>query len=134
MDFYPTLTSAIAFSEAGRLEDWIHAFLLGEGDNRAFSDGLRKKDRIYYPPVKLPLDQFERSCGPEEGMPYPVEEGGFWSRIQRIQDRFLNTGWDMPPLIANIDTDVFVLNDGNHRYEALRQLGINSYWVIRWKS
>lgn len=134
MDFYPTLESALTFAEADKLEAWIHAFLLGEGDNRAFSEGLKKKERVYFPPIELALDQFERCCGPEAGLLYPVNEEGFWQRVYSIRDRYLNGDWDMPPLIVNVDTENYILNDGNHRYEALRQLGIESYWVIRWKS
>ena len=40
----------------------------------------------------------------------------------------------MPPLIVSIEDGSFVLNDGNHRFEALKQLGIREYWVIIWET
>ncbi len=55
MDYACTLTNAIECGEHGMIEEWVHAYLLSDGDNKPFSDGLRLFDRIFHPPVSFPL-------------------------------------------------------------------------------
>ena len=38
----------------------------------------------------------------------------------------------MPPLIVHYTRDGFELNDGNHRYQAYENLGVENVWVIVW--
>ena len=38
------------FAAAGKLEDWVHAYLLSDGDNPAFSHGLKLFDRFFLGP------------------------------------------------------------------------------------
>ena len=53
-----TLTSACAYAEAGRLEEWIHLYLLSDGNNVPFSEGLKDRPRTYLGPVQVPLRAF----------------------------------------------------------------------------
>jgi hypothetical protein len=106
-------------------------FLTGEGDNIPFSDGLKLEKRYYFGPVKFKLDMFERCCGPEPDKKYVVGRDAFERHVAELQKRF-DKGWDMPPLIVNYDSEGFELNDGNHRYEALKRSGINEYYFIVW--
>ena len=39
---------------------------------------------------------------------------------------------DLPPLIVCYIDGEFELNDGNHRLEAYRRLGVEEYYVIVW--
>ena len=39
-------------------------------------------------------------------------------------------GWDLPPLVINYSGGGFELNDGNHRHEMLRRLGIRKHRAI----
>jgi hypothetical protein len=134
VEYKPTATSAIEFSKANQLEEWIHLFLCGEGNNKAFSDGLKREPRLYYPPEKMRLDQFVRCCGPEEGMEYPVPEDSFRERVEGIVASYQTGKWDMPPLIVNRDENGYTLNDGSHRFEALGKMGIEKHWVIIWET
>lgn len=126
-------TSKVAreFSKEGRLEEWIHTFLNDEGNNVAFSEGLKLEKRFYIGPLKMPLSLFKRCCGPEEDMKYQINKGGFEWRVSEIQKR-MEGGWDVPPLIINFSDNTFELNDGNHRYQAMINKGVEEYEVIIW--
>ena len=126
-----TLTSARVFAGIGRLEDWVHAYLTSDGNNQAFSDGLKLCPRYYYGPLKINLDALTRICGPEEGMPYLVDKDGFERRVAWLMEEIRN-GADLPPLIVKWTGDGYELNDGNHRYEAFRRLGIEEVWAVFW--
>ncbi len=126
-----SLSSAKEFSEAGKLEDWVHLFLLSDGHNKAFSDGLKLFDRYYLGPFTMPLSLFSRCCGPEEDMKYQVNAEWFEKRVQSLK-KTLQTNDDMPPLIVHYVDHDFEICDGNHRFEALTQLGVTEYPVIVW--
>ena len=133
MEYKPTSSSAIEFSNADKLEEWIHLYLCGEGNNKPFSDGLKLEPRRYLMPKMTLLDTFNRDCGPEENMKWRLDEFHFYERVNRIIARYEKGDWDMPPLIVRYDGNMHELNDGNHRYEALKKLGIKEYWVIFWE-
>jgi hypothetical protein len=117
MPYACTWSSAREYAAHGRLEKWVHAYLLSDGHNKEFSDGLKLFDRYFLGPAVMPLKLFRRVRELEEV-------------IQREKD--------MPPLIAHyfVGEDSadgeFELNDGNHRLEAYSRLGIGEYAVIVW--
>jgi len=98
--FEPTTTSAIEHSGQNKLEDWIHLFLCGEGNNKQFSDGLKLERRQYIAPHKMGFDLFTRCCGPEPDMKWQIPEEPFQRRVNKIAKRFETGDWDMPPLIV----------------------------------
>ena len=126
-----SLSSVKEFTEAGKLEDWVHLFLLSDGHNKAFSDGLKMFPRYYLGPLTIPLSLFSRCCGPEENIKYQVNTEWFEKRVQTLK-KTLKSNDDMPPLIVHFVDHGFELCDGNHRFEALTQLGIKEYPVIVW--
>lgn len=125
------LKSALKYSKENRIEEWIHEFLLGEGNNTALSEGLKLFSRFYYGPVKLELTHFERCCGPEKDKEYIIDKLRFEEDVKRMINE-ISKEWDVPPLIVNYENKKFKLNDGNHRYEAMKRSGINEYYVIIW--
>jgi len=131
--FEATGKSAGIFAEAGKLDEWIQHFLHGEGNNLGFANGLKLEPRIYHTPKLMKLEKFQRICGFEVGMKWPVDEQGFNEKVDQVMKRY-KTGWDMPPLIIGLHDGEYELNDGNHRYEALRRLGIEEHWVIIWET
>lgn len=137
MDYACTLTNARQAAAQGELEQWIHTYLLTDGDNKAFSDGLKKFDRIYHPPVSFPLEGFTRNTGPEPNMQYKIHPEWFEVHVSQLMDA-IQTGEDLPPLIVHYyipeDKELgrFEVNDGNHRLEAFRRLGMERYHVIFW--
>lgn len=126
-----SLSSAKEFAEAGKLEDWVHLFLLSDGHNKAFSDGLKLFDRYYLGPFTMPLSLFSRCCGPENNMKYQVNAEWFIKRVKSLK-KALQSNDDMPPLIVHFVDHGFELCDGNHRFEVLTQLGVKEYPVIVW--
>lgn len=133
MVYEPTSSSAITFADANRLEEWIHLFLCGEGNNKPFSDGLKREPRRYHAPKLTALNTLNRCCGPEDDMKWQIDEFNFIERVEKIIARHQKGDWDMPPLIVCHDGSTYELNDGNHRYEALKRMGIKEHWVILWE-
>lgn len=131
MRYENTLTSAARFAETGRLEEWVHAYLLSHGNNRPFSEGLRRCERSWFGPLIMPSAWLERCCGPEEGMKFRIDADGFEARVAKLRAA-IAAGEDMPPLIINYAAGAFVINDGNHRFEAYQRLGVKECAVIVW--
>ena len=137
MDYACTLTNAQQAAAQGELENWIHTYLLTDGDNKPFSDGLKEFDRIFHGPVSFPLGLLTRNTGPETNMQYKIPPEPFEEHVKQLMDA-INTHKDLPPLIVHywIPEDKalgrFELNDGNHRLEAFRRLGIDRYHIIFW--
>ena len=137
LDYECSLQCAKAFAKAGRLEDWVHAYLLSDGDNPAFSHGLKLFDRFFLGPVSMPLTLFHRCCGPEEGMRWRVHPVHFEEKVSRIMEA-AREDQDIPPLIVHYlfseadGTPEFELNEGNDRFEAYKRLGMASTEVIVW--
>ena len=134
MRYEPTTTSAIAHASHGRLEEWVHLFLCNEGCNVPFSDGLKLEPRRYTGPQQMDLCLLIRCCGPEDNMKFQEPARDFRKRVASIMKKYKTGKWDMPPLIANRVDGHYELNDGNHRLEALKSLGITSFWVIIWET
>ena len=131
MEYAMTLSSAKEFSAHGKLEEWVHTYLLSDGHNKAFSDGLKIYDRYFTGPRVMPLRYFERCCGPEETMKFRVDAEWFEKHVEHLKEVLEKTE-DMPPLIANYVAGHFELNDGNHRLEALNRMGKTEYPFIIW--
>lgn len=131
LDYNYSISSAIQFAKNNKLEEWVHTYLLSDGNNKEFSDGLKLCDRYFLGPVKIPLHLFSRCCGPEEDMKYQVSAEWFEKHVSELAD-VIQTGKDMPPLIVHYTKGGFELDDGNHRLEAYKRLNIKEYFVIIW--
>lgn len=131
MEYKSTLSSAVGYARNGKLEEWIHTYLLSDGHNKEFSDGLKLFDRYFLGPVKMPLSLFKRCCGPEEDMKWVIPKANFEEKVKQLM-QVITENEDMPPLIVSYVDGHFELNDGNHRFEAYQRLGIAEYYVIVW--
>jgi len=131
MEYQNTLSSAIAFSQNGKLEEWIHPFLNADANNTTFSDGLKLFKRHYLGPIKMHVSSLKRCCGPESHMKWQVDREGFEKRVSSLQ-KSIESDHDMPPLIVQYSQEGFELNDGNHRYEAYVRSGYKEVDVIIW--
>lgn len=137
MDYACTLTNALECAAHGMIEDWVHAYLLSDGANKPFSDGLRLFERTWHGPVSFPLSQLSRNTGPEEGMRWRIPPEWFEQHVSDLMEA-IRAQADLPPLIVHYwipegkTEGEFELNDGNHRLEAFKRLGIGRYHVIFW--
>ena len=132
LDYECTLSSARAYAAAGKLEEWVHAFLLSDGDNKEFSDGLKLFDRYFIGPIRMPLNLFTRCYGPEEHMKFRAASVEWFEQCVGRLMEVIRQEEDMPPLIVHYVDGGFELNDGNNRHEAYKRLGIAEYDVIVW--
>jgi len=138
MDYQGTLSSAQEWSRQGMLEEWVHAYLLSDGDNKPFSDGLKIVDRIFLGPFRMPISLFHRCTGPvEEGLKFQVHPVVWERHVQQLME-VIPREPDIPPLIVHYlipegeQMGEFELNDGNNRWEAYTRLGIKEAHVIVW--
>lgn len=128
---FPLITAQEA-AEKNDLEGWAHRYLLSEGDNKPFSDGLHKEERYWRGPFLSPMSSLTRVCGPEEGMPYRYPDRKPWDDfIAYLMEGFRELE-AYPPLIVSYVDGKFIIDDGNHRFYAFSQLGIEECWVILW--
>ncbi len=131
LKYNSTLSSAKAYAEAGKLDSWIHLYLNENGRNVPFSDGLKLVARYYLSPIIMPLKFFTRCTGPEPEMKYQIDKNWFEYHVSELE-KAIQDNPDMPPLIVHYVEGEFELNDGNHRYKAYENLGIDKVWVIVW--
>lgn len=128
---YGNLTCAKEYAAQYKTEEWIHNYLLNDGYNKEFSDGLKLYERDFIGPIIMPLKLFKRCCGPEDDIMYQIDYKGFELNVSKLMEA-VKSNADLPPLIVNYTNDEFVLNDGNHRFEAYSRLEIKECHVIIW--
>ncbi len=131
--------TAIDYAQQGRLEEWVHGYLLGgPWRNEGLSDGLKLQRRWWRGPVELPLAMLARCVGTEPGMEYPVRAEYWEGRMAEMIASIRGAGagpLDMPPLIATFDPQTparLSVRDGNHRLGAYERLGWPNAWVLVW--
>lgn len=128
-----TVNEAIEFSKENRLDEWLQLFLREDkkdkfNANIALADGINLEERFFYGPVEFDLEKIN---------PVRIEEnlvGNELKYYNKVVDRMENdfNGNNFPPLILEYKDDKFYLTDGNHRYSALRNLGVSKYYSIIW--
>ena len=126
------LSTAQAYAQSSRLEEWVHAYLAtGEWANLGLSDGLKLQQRWWIDPIEVPLDLLIRVCGPEPEMLYTQDAAGWEKRVGKISNS-LEDSAALPPLIVHFDDGDYIISDGNHRHEAMVRKGWSHCWIIIW--
>jgi hypothetical protein len=59
----------------------------------------------------------------------PIDEHEWEADVQSMEAS-VESGWAPPPLLAEYQDGRILLQDGNHRYEALVREGAASAWVL----
>jgi len=126
-----SLKSVKTLSRDSRTSEWVHAFLLGPGDNRALSDGLKKAERRWLGPIEVPVAWLERCCGPEPEMEFQVGPVGWSNRLATLTEA-LDAGVDFPPIIAEYRDGRLSVRDGNHRLGTFELAGRETMWTLIW--
>lgn len=121
--------SAQKHARAGRLENWIHAYLATDGWNDALLEELRSHQRRWRGPVEAVLADLVRICGPEAHMEYRPEPAVWERNVTLLQEGFRDP-LHVPPLIVEYRQGKMVISDGAHRHEAMRRLGWRTCWVV----
>jgi hypothetical protein len=77
------------------------------------------------------VDDLVRLAGPEDDALVPIEPGE-WEGDVGAMEESIEQGWEPPPLLAQHQDGRLLLQDGNHRYEALVREGEPEAWVLVW--
>lgn len=118
-------------AERGELNAWVAEFLASPGsDNAALGEMLTDPPRTWVGPMKLPIDQLNRLAGPsDDPVLVEVDEDDWRDDVGEMAEQ-ISAGWEPPPVVVTFRDDQLVLEDGNHRVEALRQAGRDDAWGL----
>lgn len=127
-----SLASAFAAAEQDDLARWVGDFLASRGsDNATLAAGLAQRLHWWLGPKRIPLDDLVRLAGPEDEVLVPIEKGE-WEEDVETMEESIEQCWEPPPLLAQFQDGRLLLQDGNHRYEAMRRAGDDDAWVLIW--
>lgn len=126
-------TVATAREAAARddLATWVHAFLGSPGsDNAPLGDQLRDAPLHWAGPILVPLDELHRLAGPP-GHPVmePTADHEWRDDVDELADAVAE-GHEPAPVVTTHRDGRHVLEDGNHRVEALRRAGEAKAWTV----
>lgn len=124
------LASARRAATAGRTASWVGEFLVTVGGNEMLAAALAQDQHWWAGPVSLPLAALERLAGPEdEEVLCPIDPEEWQDDVAGMKEQ-LEHDWEPPPLLAQYERGRLLLQDGNHRYEALLRDGADAAWVL----
>jgi hypothetical protein len=114
----------------GETARWVGDFLASRGsDNAALAAALAQRRHWWLGPIELPLADLVRLAGPEDDALVPIDARE-WEADVRAMEHSVDEGWEPPPLLAEYQAGRILLQDGNHRYEALTRDGAATAWVL----
>jgi hypothetical protein len=126
-----TLASASAAADGGDEEvaRWVGDFLATRGDNPVLAAALAQEPHWWFGPVQLPLAALERLAGPEDDALCDVDPDEWHDDVDAMEES-IDDGWEPPPLLAEWQDGRLLLQDGNHRHEALLRAGETHAWTL----
>jgi hypothetical protein len=117
--------------DVGCLAEWVTTFLASPGsDNEALAAKLAFGGTSFLGPIRFALDDLHPLAGPDDSavsIPVPEQE---WDHEIDAMDESLARGWVPPPLLVSYRGGAYMLEDGNHRHDALRRAGATETWAI----
>ena len=127
-----SVTSAFKAAAADELPLWVGEFLASRGSgNATLAAGLAQREHWWLGPLWMPLELLEPLAGPDDDVLIPIGEEEWESDVSAMEESIAE-GWEPSPLLAQFDRGRFLLQDGNHRYEALNREGATHTWVLLW--
>ena len=126
-----TVESARDAAERHELAAWVARFLESPGsDNPLLAKILSDPPRTWIGPVRLRLDQLHRLAGPpDHPVLCPVDEDEWRDDVDDLEEK-VEQGWEPPPMVVTFRDEQLVLEDGNHRAEAIRRAGEEGVWAV----
>jgi ParB-like nuclease family protein len=127
-----SLASAHEAAERDELALWVGDFLASRGsDNAILAAALAQDEHWWIGPIEVPLADLERLAGPEDDVLVEIEPDEWEHDVEQMEES-VEQGWEPPPLLVEYQDGRLLLQDGNHRYEALTRAGESHAWVIVW--
>ena len=125
-----SLASARAAAAEDKIAIWVGEFLASRGsDNAILAAALAQKPHWWVGPILVPLDELVRLAGPEDDALVPISTDEWEGDVGEMQES-IDEGWEPPPLLAEYQDGRLLLQDGNHRYEALVRAEERETWVL----
>ena len=132
MMIYGTLSLAKQYNNEGKIDQWMQDFLRADGKNLALADGLLKEERHYVGLREIPIALLsDVKSGAPEYLHTENDIQYFFYVVDRMKES-LAESWDAPPLIVEYVYGKFKVDDGRHRLETYRQLGVDRVWAAVW--
>jgi hypothetical protein len=124
------LTSARNAAAANETALWVGDFLASPGsDNEILAAALAQREHWWVGPIRVRLDELVRLAGPEDDALVHIDEAR-WENDVGDMEGSLEEGWEPPPLLAEFQDGRLLLQDGNHRFEALVRADEAEAWVL----
>jgi hypothetical protein len=125
---------SLATARAAAAEDktaiWVGDFLASRGsDNEVLAAALAQRRHWWVGPIEVQLDALVRLAGPEDDVLVPIDTDEWEGDVGEMQES-IDQGWEPPPLLAEYQDGRLLLQDGNHRYEALTRAEAGTAWVL----
>jgi hypothetical protein len=127
-----SLETAFEASERDEVALWVGDFLASRGsDNEVLAAALAQKQHWWAGPLRVPVDELERLAGPEDDVLVDIAQDEWEHDVGKMEES-VEQGWEPPPLLAEYQDGRLLLQDGNHRYEALVRAGETHAWILVW--
>lgn len=127
-----TVDGARRAAENDTLDAWVRQFLSSPGsDNAELGEELTRGERWWLGPLLLPIDSLNRLAGPPgDPVLVPLDDEEWRDDVEDMAEKVDDEGWEPPPVVVVYRNDQLVLEDGNHRVEALRRAGAEEVWGV----
>ncbi|HEX2576570.1 MAG TPA: ParB/Srx family N-terminal domain-containing protein [Aquihabitans sp.] len=127
-----SIEGARAAASRDELAEWVARFLASPGsDNPILAQMLADPPRSWLGPVQLPLDQLNRLAGPpDHPVLCPVDDDEWRDDVQELAEEIEGGAVEPPPIVVTFKDEQLVVEDGNHRLEALRRAGEEQAWAV----
>jgi FMN phosphatase YigB (HAD superfamily) len=127
-----TVAGAAEAAERDELALWVGEFLASRGsDNAVLAAALAQRRLWWQGPVRLPLEGLVRLAGPDDDATCPIDADE-WDEDVGAMASSIEQGWEPPPLLVEHRDGRLLLQDGNHRHEALVRSGAREAWAVVW--
>lgn len=127
-----TVDGARRAAEYDTLDTWVKRFLSSPGsDNVELGEALTRGERWWLGPLLLPIGSLHRLAGPSgDPVLVPLDDEEWRDDVADMAEQVDDEGWEPPPVVVIYRNDQLVLEDGNHRVEALRRAGAEEVWSV----
>jgi ParB-like nuclease domain len=129
----PSFSLATARDAAieGRLAEWVGDFLASRGsDNAVLAAALSQERHTWVGPLEVAVADLVQLAGPADAEVLCPVEPDEWEADVESMEASIEDGWEPPPLLVEYRDGQLLLQDGNHRYEALVRAGAPHAWVL----